>query len=168
VLGRLRFEEAAIENRRSVENFIEFARAHGEAFEVYEPAPEQRVPLRNRQHFFSTLYQERQHYKRGDVVTILGLRDDEKLHYHSFIIVDVDPLSGMPTELAANAGRPRIRSWEGEMGNAPRRSIFARVRPRQLWLESFLSPLSGVSADAPASVPARVDAVSPAPEPTAG
>jgi hypothetical protein len=168
VLGRLRFEETAIENRRSVERFIDFARAHGEAFEVYEPAPEQRVPLRNRQQFFSTLYQARQQFKRGDVVAILGPRDDEKLHYHSFIIVDADPLSGMPTELAANAGRPRIRSWEGEMGNAPRRSIFARVRPRQLWLESFLSPMTGVSADAPASVPARVDAVSPAPEPTAG
>ena len=168
VLGRLRFEEAAIENRRSVERFIDFARAQGEAFEVYEPAPEQRVPLRNRQQFFSTLYQARQHFKRGDVVAILGPRDDEKLHYHSFIIVDADPLSGMPTELAANAGRPRIRSWEGEMGNAPRRSIFARVRPRRLWLESFLSPLTGVSADAPASVPARVDAVSPTPEPTAG
>lgn len=172
VLGRLRFEDTAIENRRSVERFIEFARAHGEAFDVYEPAPEQRVPLRNRQQFFSTLYETRQQFKRGDVVAILGPRDDDKLHYHSFIIVDADPLSGMPTELAANAGRPRIRSWEGEMGNAPRRSIFARVRPRQLWLESFLTPLTGVSADAPASAPARVDAVSPAPqpvpEPTAG
>jgi hypothetical protein len=168
VLGRLRFEETAIENRRSVERFIEFARAHGEAFDVYEPAPERRVPLRNRQQFFSTLYQMRQQFKRGDVVAILGPRDDEKLHYHSFIIVDADPLSGMPTELAANAGRPRIRSWEGEMGNAPRRSIFARVRPRQLWLESFLSPLTGVSADAPAGVRPGVDAVSPAPEPTAG
>jgi hypothetical protein len=168
LLGRLRFEETAIENRRSVERFIDFARAHGEAFEVYEPPSEQRVPLRNRQEFFSNLYQMRRHFKRGDVVAILGPRDDEKLHYHSFIIVDADPLSGMPTELAANAGRPRIRSWEGEMSNAPRRSIFARVRPRQLWLESFLSPLTGVSADAPAGVPAGVDAVSPAPEPTAG
>lgn len=168
VLGRLRFEETAIENRRSVERFIDFARAHGEAFDVYEPAPDQRVPLRNRQQFFSVLYQMRQQFKRGDVVAILGPREDEKLHYHSFIIVDADPLSGMPTELAANAGRPRIRSWEGEMGNAPRRSIFARVRPRQLWLESFLAPLTGVSADAPASVRPGVDAVSPAPEPTAG
>jgi hypothetical protein len=168
VLGRLRFEETAIENRRSVERFIDFARAHGEAFEVYEPAPEQRVPLRNRQQFFSTLYQTRQQFKRGDVVAILGPRDDEKLHYHSFIIVDADPLSGMPTELAGNAGRPRIRSWEGEMVSAPRRSIFARVRPRRLWLESFLSPLTGVSADAPASVRPGVDPVSSPPEPTAG
>lgn len=168
VLGRLRFDDAAIENRRSVERFIDFARAQAEAFEVYEPAPEQRVPLRNRQQFFSVLYETRKHFKRGDVVAILGPRDDDKLHYHTFIIVDADPLSGMPTELAANAGRPRIRSWEGEMANAPRRSIFARVRPRQLWLESFLTPLTGVSADAPAIAAPRVDAVSPTPEPTAG
>jgi hypothetical protein len=168
VLGRLRFEDTEIENRRSVERFIEYARAHGEAFDVYEPAAEQRVPLRNRQQFFTTIYRARQHYRRGDVVAILGPRDDDELHYHSFIIVEADPVSGMPTELAANAGRPRIRSWEGEMSNAPRRSIFARVRPRQLWLESFLAPLTGISADAPESAAPKVDGVSPAPEPTAG
>jgi hypothetical protein len=168
VLGKLSFEESAIENRRSVERFIEFARGHAEQFEVYEPAPEQRVPLRNRQQFFSTLYQQRQQYRRGDVVAILGPRDDEKLHYHSFIIVDTDPVSGMPTELAGNAGRPRIRSWEGEMANAPRRSIFARVRPRQLWLESLLGRVPGVSADVPVQARPAVGGVSPAPPPTAG
>lgn len=168
VLGKLRFDEHAIDNARSVERFIEFARVHGEQFEVYEPTPEQRVPLRNRQQFFSTLYDQRQQYRRGDVVAILGPRDDEKLHYHSFIIVDADPLSGMPTELAANAGRPRIRSWEGEMANAPRRSIFARVRPRQLWLESLLGATPRVSADAPVQTAPAVGGVSPAPQPTAG
>jgi hypothetical protein len=168
LLGRLRFDQTAIENRRSVERFIEFARAHAEDFDVYEPAPEQRVPLRNRGQFFSSVYEARAQYRRGDVVAILGPRDDDKLHYHSFFIVDVDPLSGMPTELAANAGRPRIRSWEGEMSNAPRRSIFARIRPRPLWLESFLAPKSGVSADVPPSALPRVDGVSAAPEPTAG
>jgi hypothetical protein len=81
-------------------------------------------------------------------VAILGPRDDEKLHYHSFFIVDADPLSGMPTELAANAGRPRIRSWEGEMQSAPRRSILARIRPRPIWLEALVAPEeTGVSAD---------------------
>jgi hypothetical protein len=148
VLGRLRFDDAALENRRSVERFIDFAREHAEAFDVYQPPPEARVPLRNRQQFFAALYDARSRYQRGDIVAILGPRDDEKLHYHSFIVVDVDPLSGMPTELAANAGRPRIRSWEGEMASAPRRSIWARVRPRQLWLESFLLPAPKLSADA--------------------
>ena len=150
VVGRLEFDDTAMENRRSVERFIEFARSHGEAFEVYEPPPESRVPLRNRQQFFAELFRLRAQFRRGDIVAILGPRDDEKLHYHSFLIVGSDPLTGMPTELAANAGRPRIRSWEGEMQNAPRRSILARVRPRQLWLESFLAADVAVSADVPA------------------
>ena len=141
--GRLRFDDSVLENRRSVERFIEFARAHPEAFEVYDPPAEERVSLRNRSQFLASVYKARAHFRRGDVVAILGPRDDEKLHYHSFIIVGSDPLSGMPIELAANAGRPRIRSWEGEMSNAPRRSIFSRVRPRQLWLESFLLPEGG-------------------------
>jgi hypothetical protein len=149
VLGRLRFDDPALENRRSVERFIDFARSHGEAFDVYEPAPEARVPLRNRALFFAELYRSRAQFQRGDIVAILGPRDDEKLHYHSFLIVDADPLSGMPTELAANAGRPRIRSWEGEMQNAPRRSILARIRPRPLWLEALLAPETAVSVDAP-------------------
>ena len=147
VLGRFRFDGPGLENRRSVERFLDFARAHAEAFDVYEPPPEARVPLRNRALFFAELYRARAQFRRGDIVAILGPRDDEKLHYHSFLIVDADPLSGMPTELAANAGRPRIRSWEGEMQNAPRRSILARIRPRPSWLDAVLAPEIGVSAD---------------------
>jgi len=149
VRGRLQFDDAALENRRSVERFIDFARARTEAFDVYEPAAEARVPLRNRSLFFAELYRSRAQFQRGDIVAILGPRDDEKLHYHSFFIVDADPLSGMPTELAANAGRPRIRSWEGEMQNAPRRSILARIRPRPIWLEALVGPENGVSAEEP-------------------
>lgn len=148
VPGRLQFDDAALQNRRSVERFIEFARSHTEAFDVYEPPPEARVPLRNRALFFAELYRSRAQFRRGDIVAILGPRDDEKLHYHSFFIVGSDPLSGMPTELAANAGRPRIRSWEGEMQNAPRRTILARIRPRPIWLEALVAPTeTGVSAD---------------------
>ena len=147
VLGRLQFDDPGLENRRSVERFIDFARAHGESFDVYEPPPEARIPLRNRALFFAELYRARAEFRRGDIMAILGPRDDEKLHYHSFLIVDADPLSGMPTELAANAGRPRIRSWEGEMQNAPRRSILARIRPRPAWLEALVAPQTGVSAD---------------------
>ncbi len=168
VRGRLRFDDLALVNARSVERFIEFAQSQPDWFDVYEPPAEARVPLKNREQFFSALYRTRTHYRVGDVVAILGPRDDERLHYHSFFVVDRDPLSGMPTEVAANAGRPRIRSWEGEMVGAPRRGIVARIRAQKLWLESLIPPPGGVSADAPAeSSPAR-DPVSEAPEPTAG
>ena len=150
VLGQLRFEESAIENRRSVERFIDFTREPQEWFELYELPPEKQVPFRERQRFFSEIYSQRDRFRKGDIVAILGPRDDGKLHYHSFFVVDADPVSGMPTQLAANAGRPRIRSWEGEMSNAPRRSIRARIRPRQVWLESFLQHGGAVSVDEPA------------------
>jgi hypothetical protein len=71
------------------------------------------------------------------------------------LIVDADPLSGMPTELAGNAGRPRIRSWEGEMQNAPRRSILARIRPRPSWLEALMAPPIDVSAEDGRPAPGR-------------
>lgn len=145
--GRLQFDDAGMANRRSVERFLDFARAHSEAFDVYDVPSEARVPFRNRAAFFAALYAARAELRKGDIVAILGPRDDEKLHYHSFIIVGADPISGLPTELAANAGRPRIRSWEGELSSAPRRALFARVRPKQVWLESFLSAEAGVSAE---------------------
>jgi hypothetical protein len=44
----------------------------------------------------------------------------------------------MPTWLAANAGRPRVRTWEAEMQNAPKRAIVARMRPRLEWLEQLV------------------------------
>ena len=126
--------------------------AQPEAFDVYDTPADERVAFRNRAQFFAALYRARAHFRPGDIVAILGPRDDDKLHYHSFIIVAADPLSGMPTELAANAGRPRIRSWEGELANAPRRSILARIRPRQVWLDSFLALDAGVSAEDPPPV----------------
>jgi hypothetical protein len=153
VVGRLAFDDPALENRRSVESFLDFARDHERDFDVYDVPADERVPLRNREQFFSALYRSRAEFRRGDIVAILGPRDDEKLHYHSFLIVAADPLSGMPTELAANAGRPRIRSWEGEMQNAPRRSILARVRPRMVWLEALLAERGLSAADAAPSGP---------------
>jgi len=135
--GRIDFDTLDIENRRSVDRLIEFARARPEWFDVLEFAEVDRVRFFERHHFFQRLYELRTQFQPGDVVAILGPRDDEKLHYHSFFIVADDPITRMPTWLAANAGRPRIRSWESEMQNAPRRSILARIRPRLSWLEGL-------------------------------
>ena len=136
-LGRINFDTLDIDNRRSVDRLIDFARARPEWFDVLEFAESERVRFLERRRFFRRLYERRADFRPGDVVAIYGLRDDEKPHYHSFFIVADDPITRMPTLLAANAGRPRIRSWEGEMQNAPRRSILARIRPRLDWLESL-------------------------------
>jgi len=145
VVGRLDFDAMGIENRRSVENLIDFGTAHPEWFEILLIPETERVVLADRARFFRRLFELRSDFQPGDIVAILGPRDDEKLHYHSFFILASDPATAMPTLLAANAGKPRIRSWEGEMQNAPRRAIMARVRPRLEWLEA-IAGLDGKSA----------------------
>lgn len=145
VRGDLDFDDFALENKRSVEKFVEFAKSRPDAFEVYSLPPEERIPLRNRSRFFGMLYEKRENYRPGDVVVILGLRDDEKFHYHSFFVYGSDPVTGMPTLVASNAGRPRIRTWENEMQNAPRRSIVARIRPRLSWLEAHVRTRQSVA-----------------------
>jgi len=134
--GKLHFEELGLRGRRSVEHFVDFAWDHPEWFDVYQLSPDERIPLQRRQEFWQHLYQHRDRYRPGDIVVIFGLRDDEQNHYHSFFVVDADPITAMPTLVASNAGRPRIRAWQTEMSNAPRRSIWARVRARLEWLES--------------------------------
>ncbi len=111
VRGALDFDAFGLDNRRSVETFVSFTRAHPEWFEFSERRPEERVPFRERAAFFRAIYEQRDEYRPMDIVTIFGLRSDGKLHYHSFFVADRDPVTGMPIAVVANAGRPRIRSW---------------------------------------------------------
>jgi hypothetical protein len=134
--GRVDFDTLEMKNRRNVEEFLALAERRPDLFELYQVPPEERVPLERRDRFFTTLFQRREEYQPGDVVVILGLRDDEKFHYHSFFVVDADPVTGMPTLVAGNSGRPRVRAWAVEMAPAPKRSVLARVRPRLEWLET--------------------------------
>ena len=136
VQGRLDLTGYGIDNVRSVESLVDFASRHPEWFEVWQLPEEERIPLIRRTDFYDYLFSRRDDFQPGDVVTILGLRDDEKLHYHSFFVYGADPVTGMPIMVAANAGRPRVRAWDVEMANAPLRSIKTRIRPRIEWLES--------------------------------
>jgi hypothetical protein len=138
--GRVDFDTAEMANRRNVEEFLALARRRSDWFEVRMVPPEEQVPLLRSDRFFTTLFEKRGEYLPGDIVVILGLRSDDKYHYHSFFVVDADPLTGMPTWVAANSGHPRVRAWAAEMANAPKRSLFARVRPKLEWLETLVGP----------------------------
>jgi hypothetical protein len=94
----------------------------------------------------SSLYERRAEYRPGDIVVILGPRADEKLHYHSFFVFDADPVTGTPSLVAGNSGRPRIRAWTAEMAAAPKRSVFARVRPLGALLDQTLDASAGAEA----------------------
>jgi hypothetical protein len=146
VRGALDFDSFGLDNRRSVETFVSFARAHPEWFEFSETTPEERVPFRERAAFFQDIYARRDEYRPFDIVVIFGLRSDGKLHYHSFFVADRDPVTGMPIAVVANAGRPRVRSWENELQNAPQRAILAHIRPKLPWLEAAIAPEASVSA----------------------
>jgi hypothetical protein len=41
----------------------------------------------------------------------------------------------MPTLVAGNSGRPRVRTLAVEMAPAPKRYLYARLRPGLEWLE---------------------------------
>lgn len=153
-VGRVDFDALEMENRRNVEEFLALAERRPDLFELRSVPPEERVALERRDRFFATLFERRAEYQPGDVVVILGLRDDEKFHYHSFFVVDSDPVTGMPTLVGGNSGRPRVRALAVEMAPAPKRSFFARVRPRLEWLES----LTGDAAPAPSRVATAVQA----------
>ena len=146
IVGKLNFDNFNLDNRRSVETFVTFAADHPEWFEVTEAAPEARIAFREHERFFADIFEHRDEYRPFDIVTIFGLRGDGKLHSHSFFVADRDPVTGMPIAVAANAGRPRIRSWENEMQNAPQRAIRAHIRPKLGWLEATVAPEASVSA----------------------
>jgi hypothetical protein len=152
-IGKLDFEAEGIENRRSVEVFVDFAWERPEWFDTYDLLPDERIPFYRRRAFFDYLHEHRDRFVPGDIVTIHGRRDDDEVHYHSFFVYESDPVTGMPTLTASNAGRPRIRTWEKEMLSAPLRSIRSRIRPRLSWLESQVVVDREVVAEDPASGP---------------
>ncbi len=128
VRGALYFPSFGIENERSVESLLNYAAAVPSWFDVHFTPKSERVKFLYREKFFAWLAQMHEVYQPGDVVFIYGLRDDEKFHYHSFFIDEKDPVTGVPTLVMANAGPPQARTIEGEMQNAPLRTIVARIR----------------------------------------
>ena len=136
--GHVDFDEIGIENRRSVEVFLRFAKDRPELFDVSPLSEVERIRFLDRGAFFTHIGEHADRYLAGDVIAIHGPRGDGENHWHSFFVYDTDPITGLPTLLASNAGRPRIRTWEGEMRAAPLRSVHTRVRPRLEWLESVI------------------------------
>jgi hypothetical protein len=136
--GRFAFRFFEVDNYRSVESFLDFAEQRPDWFTVSRVPGSERIPLVWRERFYGKIYAQRDNLRPGDIVAIYGLRDDDKMHYHSFFIVEDDPVTGMPIRVASNAGRPRIRSWESEMTNAPKRGIHAWVRPKLVWYEAIV------------------------------
>jgi hypothetical protein len=141
VAGGVDFDRLAMPNRRGVESVVGFLREHAEMFEVWDLRDEERVPFREREKFFERLETNADAFRAPDVVVIHGPKGGEP-HYHSFFVYRSDPVTGMPVLLAGNAGKPRVRSWQGVMQTAPLRSIKHRLRPKPEWLGAVLGGAS--------------------------
>ncbi len=137
--GAIDFEELGIKNRRSAAELAKFAASRPDLFEVWSPEDAERVPFGRRTDFFAALTKNDARLHDGDIVIIHGLKSDGQMHYHSFLIDAVDPISGAPFLLAGNAGRPRLQTWEGVMRSAPLRSIRHVLSPRTDFLARSIS-----------------------------
>jgi len=128
--GGLDFDQYGIKNRRAVLAFEQFAKDTPELFEHERMKAEERIPFGERARFFRFLVDNADRFRPGDVVAIQGKKADGLIHQHAILIEDVDPLTGFPDALADQMKRPRRRTWEGIMAEAPLRSLLFHVRPK--------------------------------------
>jgi hypothetical protein len=137
VRGRLDFDEAKIPNRRGVLAFGAFAETRPDLFESRRFVGPERIQFKERSRFFDFLVDHADEVRPGDVVAIHGMKADHRIHQHAILVEWSDPLSGFPAGLADQMRRPRRRTWEGIMAEAPLRSLLYRVRPTDAVLEKL-------------------------------
>lgn len=137
--GSIDFDALGIVNRRSAANVVDFAATRPDIFDVWNLTPEERIPYGRRAEFFHALVEKRDAFHAGDIVIIHGMKADGKAHYHSLLIDEKDPISGIPIRLAGNAGRPRLQTWDAVMRSAPMRSVRHVLSPRTDWLAKTLA-----------------------------
>src|SRR4029079_19772670 len=90
----------------------------------------ERIPFGERSRFFAELRDYADEIRPGDVISIQGEKRDKHIHQHAIFVERADPVTVFPFGLADQMKRPRRRTWEGIMAEAPKRSLFYRARPR--------------------------------------
>jgi hypothetical protein len=130
VRGKLDFDQVGIVNRRGVMAFGRFAEARGDLFDYRRFTGRERVQFRERTRYFDFLVEHADEVRPGDVVAIHGMKRDNHIHQHAILVEWADPITGFPHGLADQMKKPRRRTWEGIMAEAPLRSLYYRARPR--------------------------------------
>lgn len=128
--GRLSLSAPKKPAPRGVIGFADFAEDSPDLFTVVRYQGTQKVPFGERTKFFENL-RDNADLRPGDVVSIQGLKRDDYVHQHGIFVDRVDPLTGFPFGLADQMKRPRRRTWEGIMAEAPKRSLYYRARPTE-------------------------------------
>lgn len=161
VLGTLNFDEMLSERRRSELALRAFARENPRQFELLDFPQTEWVRYEKVHAFFDFLERNKDEFRPGDIVIIRGRAAWDgyaEVHTHTFFVFEADPITGMPTLLAGNSGKPRIVTWDDEMLRAPKRSIRHRIRPDMDWLYDAMvtrPPSTGQRWASPISVTAR-------------
>jgi hypothetical protein len=127
--GRLAFDETRKHNLRGVIAFGKFAEEEPELFDVRRFKGKERIEFRERSRYFQFLVDNADDVRPGDVVAIHGMKRDNRIHQHAILVEWADPITGFPGGLADQMKRPRRRTWEGIMAEAPLRSLLFRARP---------------------------------------
>lgn len=129
VVGRLDFNELGIKNRRGVIAFGDFAESNPSLFTFRRFEPAERIPFGRRKEYFANLVKLADSFGPAHVVAIQGRKRDGYIHQHAIFIETVDPVTGFPHGLFDQMKRPRRRTWEGIMAEAPARSLYYVARP---------------------------------------
>lgn len=129
VVGRLDFNAEGIKNRRAVLAFGDFAESSPALFEFAKIENGARIPFAKRKEFFAYLLDHADDFGPGHVVAIQGRKRDGHIHQHAIFVETTDPVTGFPYGLFDQMKKPRRRTWEGIMAEAPARSLFYRARP---------------------------------------
>ena len=134
--GFLNFRDFENLPRRHTSSLLIYAEDPETVLERFDFHRKDRVPYRRGAKFAAAIANNANQIQEGDLLVIHGLREEDmEDHYHTVLVLNTDPLTGMPTEVADNAGRPRIRSLSSAMRSAPRRSIKNRLRINWAWLK---------------------------------
>ncbi len=134
-LGRAIGRFAWVDDMRQVRGVIGFgerAEKHPELFEVRRFVGAERSPFSERERFFRFLAEHTSEIHAGDIVAIHGEKRDNRIHQHAIFVERTDPLTGFAYGLADQMSRPRRRTWESIMAEAPKRSLLYRVHPRDV------------------------------------
>ena len=143
--GRFSFEGHGLDRPRGVVSLGTFAEKLPELFDMRRFAGPERIPFGDRDRFFAFLEAHTDLFEPGDILSIQGLKRDDRVHQHAILLEAVDPISGFPYALADQMRLPRRRSWEGIMAEAPKRSLYYRAHPK-VGIIAALAPATGDTA----------------------
>jgi len=137
--GGIDFDKLKVGNRRSVAKFTKFTEEQTDWFDVWAIPKNKRIPFKKREPFFDYLHQQADMFRPGDMLTIHGYKEGGRPHYHSIMILEQDPITGIPTLVAGNAVFAREQTLDGVMHISPQRSLRHRIRVKDKWLAPIRS-----------------------------